>query len=238
MDNLIFSSLEDRRKWHKMNPALSTLNTTHHAELKIYNWNVGTGREPNVPFKPIDPPTLDEMVRPLEAQGRIMADGDYRQWEFFKRLFHDLSGMRKVDEEIIEDYIFFADQALYNIIKTSYGRWFAPGAGLKEIPIFFPDLEKYFIPFINDFPHLKRRIPMKIDLEFYHDYDPERRLSYIPHESVRPLRKELNKLKGEMVERFLKTNWKEEDIKEALVPMFFDLLDWSHENERAILVRY
>ena len=137
LDHIIFQSVEQKRKWHKMNSYVRTLSFAHASEVKLFNWSLSVGREPVSLFKKIPSPTLDDMIRPLKQRGAIMAEGEYRQWEYFKRLYHTISQMTDVDEEIIEDFIFFSDQVIGNLLNRSHGHWFSPGASLREIPRFF-----------------------------------------------------------------------------------------------------
>ncbi|MCD4785480.1 MAG: hypothetical protein K8T10_16795 [Candidatus Eremiobacteraeota bacterium] len=238
LDHIISQCLEQRRKWHKMNSYIRTLSLGHAAEVKLFSWSLSTGREPLALSEKISTPTLDEMIRPLKHRGAIMAEGEYREWEYFKRLYNMISHMDGIDDEIIEDFIFYSDQVIGNLLSRCYGHWFAPGASLREIPKFFPELEELYAPFINDFPTLRDKIPINIDLEYIYNYDPERRVTHIPAENVRTLRKELEKRKQSMVYHFQNTNWVEDQIKEMLVPLFFDILDFAWKNDRSVMVRY
>lgn len=238
LDRIIYQCIEQRRKWHKMYSYIRTLSLAHAAEITMFNWSLSVGREPISLPKKIPAPTLDEIIRPLKHRGAIMAEGEYREWEYFKRLYNIISHVGDIDDEIIEDYIFFFDQVICNLLSRCYGHWFSPGASLREIPGFFPELESLFIPFINDFPTLKDRIPVNIDLEYIYNYDLERRVTHIPAENVRTLRKELEKRKQSMIYCFQDTNWVGDQIKEMLIPLFFDVLDFAWKNERSVMVRY
>lgn len=238
MDEIITDSAEIKLKWHQINMAVSSLNVAHYAEIKPNNWMISVGREPGRPHVKIASPSEREAKLPLESSGIILVEGEYREWEYFKKLYFELVQSKTIDEERIEDYIFFASQVICTLLKRCYGRWFAPDAGLRDIPRFYPELEELYTPFIDDFPRIKKRIPINIDKDFMFSFDPDCSLTIIPKNNVRPLRKELEKRKFALVEAFLTTGWKEESIKEALVPMLFDMLDWAHENQRSVLIRY
>jgi hypothetical protein len=229
--------MEKRLKWHKMNSFVRAINLAHYGELKPYSWSISVGKEPNRVHEELPTPSINEMLRPLKERGVIMAEGEYREWEFFKRLYHNMPKNQEIDEEIIEDYLYYADKNILNLIKRVYGRWYSPGAGLREIPGFFHEMEELYVPFINDFPHLKSRLEDEIDPEFFSGYDPERRVLYIPNYNVENIKAELEKRKNSLTYKLEAAGWEDKDVENIVLPFLFDILDYAKLNERSIMIR-
>ncbi|MCE1246901.1 MAG: hypothetical protein LWY06_09670 [Firmicutes bacterium] len=237
LDHIIHQGMEKRLKWHKMNSFVRAINLAHYGELKPHSWSISIGREPNKVHQELPTPSINEMLRPLKERGVIMAEGEYREWEFFKRLYHSMPKAQELDEEIVEDYLFYADKNIFNLIKRVYGRWYSPGVGLREVSDFFPDIADCFIPFINDFPYLRSRLEDEVDKDFFFNYDPEKRVMYIPNHHVSKVIAELEKHKNSFTHKLETAGWEHKDAENLVVPFLFDILEYAKLNERSIMMR-
>ena len=237
LNYIVFRCLKTHRMWYQMNSYLATINVVHKQEIETGHYNVVTGKRSNGWFERIEKPSLKEMILPIIRPNDIIIEGEYLEWEYYKHVYNRIRRKRKHDEELTDDYLFYSGVILKNIISRAYGYWFCAGTALKEFPVFFPELQYLFIPFINDFPDLKAALPDELDNEDYFDFDPAQTITYIPPYHISTLKKEIEKRRPSLIKNLLKTGWqtKWETVNIAL-PFITEILDFSKENGRGVLM--
>ena len=237
LNYIIYRCLKTGKMWHLMNSYLRTIHLVHHAEIETFQWNMVTGRETCEAYVGPASPVLQDLLLPLFTPGSLEIEGEFREWEYLKYLFNRIRGKRKVDEDFIDDYLYYLGQNLRTIADKAYCRWYTAGSGIRNIPEFFPELEYLFTPFINDFPDLKNAIPCDMNTEEFFEYDPAHTISYVPSQNITTLKQETERRRRHLLSHLANSGWiNEQDAANIALPLMRDILDFARREKRGILM--